>query len=117
MSDHTEQPPDTPESTVETPEATAVTLDDRVPAIRELLGNGTLLAMLIMCFAGLAIGYYVGGPEEDNRVVLALATAMRHPAVAITIGQAVGAGHFIQLEVPDQVNAMIERFLTIADLA
>jgi pimeloyl-ACP methyl ester carboxylesterase len=34
----------------------------------------------------------------------------------ITIGQAVGAGHFIQLEVPDQVNAMIERFLTITDL-
>jgi hypothetical protein len=34
---------------------------------------------------------------------------------AITIGQTVGAGHFIQLEVPDQVNAMIERFLTITD--
>ena len=27
------------------------------------------------------------------------------------IGQTVGAGHFHQLEVPDQVNAMIERFL------
>jgi hypothetical protein len=26
----------------------------------------------------------------------------------------VGAGHFHQLEVPDQVNTMIERFLTIA---
>ena len=34
----------------------------------------------------------------------------------ITIGQTVGAGHFIQLEVPDQVNAMIERFLAINDL-
>jgi pimeloyl-ACP methyl ester carboxylesterase len=31
----------------------------------------------------------------------------------ITIGQTVGAGHFNQLEVPDQVNAMIERFLGI----
>ena len=29
-------------------------------------------------------------------------------------GQVVGAGHFLQLEVPDQVNAMIERFLTLA---
>ncbi len=28
-------------------------------------------------------------------------------------GQTVGAGHFHQLEVPDQVNAMIERFLAI----
>jgi hypothetical protein len=36
---------------------------------------------------------------------------------AITIGQAVGSGHFIQLEVPDQVNAMIERFLTITGLS
>jgi hypothetical protein len=32
------------------------------------------------------------------------------------IGQTVGAGHFIQFEVPDQVNAMIERFMTINDL-
>jgi pimeloyl-ACP methyl ester carboxylesterase len=28
-------------------------------------------------------------------------------------GQTVGAGHFNQLEVPDQVNAMIDRFLTV----
>ena len=41
---------------------------------------------------------------------------LRRACPAITIGQTVGAGHFIQLEVPDQVNAMIERFLTITDL-
>ena len=29
-------------------------------------------------------------------------------------GQTVGAGHFCQLEVPDQVNAMLTRFLDIA---
>jgi pimeloyl-ACP methyl ester carboxylesterase len=29
-------------------------------------------------------------------------------------GQTVGSGHFCQLEVPDQVNAMIDRFLAIA---
>jgi pimeloyl-ACP methyl ester carboxylesterase len=32
---------------------------------------------------------------------------------AITIGQTVGAGHFLQLEVPEQVNPMIERFLSV----
>jgi pimeloyl-ACP methyl ester carboxylesterase len=32
----------------------------------------------------------------------------------IMIGQTVGAGHFNQLEVPEQVNAMIERFLTVS---
>ena len=44
------------------------------------------------------------------------AADLRKACPAITIGQAVGAGHFIQLEVPDQVNAMIERFLTITGL-
>ena len=32
----------------------------------------------------------------------------------LTVGITVGAGHFHQLEVPDQVNAMIERFLAIS---
>jgi pimeloyl-ACP methyl ester carboxylesterase len=32
----------------------------------------------------------------------------------IMIGQTVGAGHFNQLEVPDQVNAMIERFMVVS---
>jgi len=41
---------------------------------------------------------------------------LRQACPAITIGQTVGSGHFIQLEVPDQVNAMIERFLAITGL-
>lgn len=32
----------------------------------------------------------------------------------VMIGQTVGAGHFNHLEVPEQVNAMIERFLQVA---
>jgi pimeloyl-ACP methyl ester carboxylesterase len=35
----------------------------------------------------------------------------------VTVGQTVGAGHFNQLEVPDQVNPMIERFLAVNDLS
>jgi pimeloyl-ACP methyl ester carboxylesterase len=34
-------------------------------------------------------------------------------APEMLFGQTVGSGHFCQLEVPDQVNAMIERFLAI----
>jgi pimeloyl-ACP methyl ester carboxylesterase len=32
----------------------------------------------------------------------------------ILYGKTVGSGHFCQLEVPEQINAMIDRFLTIA---
>jgi pimeloyl-ACP methyl ester carboxylesterase len=31
---------------------------------------------------------------------------------AVTTGQVIGAGHFLQLETPEQVNLMIERFLS-----
>jgi pimeloyl-ACP methyl ester carboxylesterase len=32
----------------------------------------------------------------------------------LEVGITVGAGHFHQLEVPEQVNAMIERFLAVS---
>jgi pimeloyl-ACP methyl ester carboxylesterase len=32
---------------------------------------------------------------------------------SLWIGRTVGAGHYIQLEVPEQVNAMIDRFLAL----
>lgn len=35
---------------------------------------------------------------------------------SVTTGQTVGAGHFNQLEVPEQVNPMIDRFLALAGL-
>jgi pimeloyl-ACP methyl ester carboxylesterase len=41
---------------------------------------------------------------------------LRAHCPAIEIGETVAAGHFKQLEVPDQVNAMIDRFLVINDL-
>ena len=39
---------------------------------------------------------------------------LRDTSPGIVIGQTVGSGHFHQLEVPEQVNPMIERFLDIA---
>jgi pimeloyl-ACP methyl ester carboxylesterase len=46
------------------------------------------------------------GPVND-------ALEMKRINPNILIGQTLGAGHFNQLEVPDQMNAMIERFLRI----
>lgn len=35
---------------------------------------------------------------------------------AMTVAQATGTGHFIELEAPDQINSMIDRFLFVNDL-
>ncbi len=53
--------------------------------IFSLFGNGTLLAMALFALVGLAVGHLLGGPEPGDRVVLALATATRHPGVALAI--------------------------------
>lgn len=38
---------------------------------------------------------------------------LRQACPQITIGRTVGAGHMHQLEVPEQINAMLDRFLTL----
>ena len=50
----------------------------------------------LLAVEGLTVSTAAGAPVLDD--------------VAITVG----AGHFHQLEVPEQVNAMIERFLVVA---
>jgi BASS family bile acid:Na+ symporter len=60
------------------------------PAMISLIGNGTGLAIIAFTGVGLALGHMLGGPDPDHRTVLALATATRHPGVALTIA----AGNF-----------------------
>ena len=52
-----------------------------------LIGNGTLAAFTAFCAAGLLVGHLLGGPLESRRV-LAMATACRHPGVAVAIAHA-----------------------------
>ena len=58
-----------------------------LPAVLALTGNGTIVAMATFVAAGLAIGHWLGGPEPDDRTVLALSTASRHPAIALAIAK------------------------------
>jgi BASS family bile acid:Na+ symporter len=53
-----------------------------------LLGNGTLVVMVGFVAAGLAIGHRLGGPDPDDRTVLALSTACRHPGIALAAATA-----------------------------
>jgi bile acid:Na+ symporter, BASS family len=55
------------------------------PAIVSLIGNFTLVAIIVYVLVGLAFGHMLGGPDPDDRTVLALSTATRHPAVALAI--------------------------------
>ena len=57
------------------------------PAMMTLIGNGTLLAMVVFALVGLAAGHLLGGPDPEDRIVLALSTATRHPGIAIAIAQ------------------------------
>jgi BASS family bile acid:Na+ symporter len=62
----------------------AVTL----PAIFSLVGNGSIIAMAAFVVVGLTVGHALGGPDGDHRLVLALSTASRHPAIALAIARA-----------------------------
>jgi BASS family bile acid:Na+ symporter len=55
------------------------------PGIVALVGDGTLLAIIAFVLVGLAAGHLLGGPAASTRSVLALATATRHPGVALII--------------------------------
>jgi len=57
-------------------------------AIFSLFGNGTLLSLSAFAGIGLIAGYWLGGPEPANRRVLGIATASRHPGLAVAMAQA-----------------------------
>ncbi len=57
-------------------------------ALLAQIGDYTLVAIAVFVAVGLAAGHLLGGPDEGDRTVLALATATRHPAVALAVAQA-----------------------------
>lgn len=53
-----------------------------------LAGNGAILALAIFMLVGTAVGHLLGGPVEEDRTTLALATSARHPGLAMAIAAA-----------------------------
>jgi len=56
--------------------------------ILELIGNGTVLVIAVVVALASATGHALGGPDPEDRVVLALAAGARHPGVALAIAGA-----------------------------
>ena len=50
-----------------------------------LIGDGTILGLSAFALVAFVVGHLLGGPEAANRTTLALATASRHPAIALAI--------------------------------
>ena len=59
------------------------------PALLAQVGDGTLLAIVVFTGLSLLAGHLLGGPDPANRTVLALATASRHPGVALAVAGAI----------------------------
>jgi BASS family bile acid:Na+ symporter len=55
--------------------------------LRFLVG-GTILSFVAFALIGYIIGHLFGGPDPEDRSVLAMATASRHPALALAIAHA-----------------------------
>lgn len=55
------------------------------PTLTAMVGNGTLIALIIFAIVGLVVGHALGGPNPDDRTVLALASSTRHPGVALAL--------------------------------
>lgn len=58
------------------------------PSVFQLLGNGTFLSFAVFAVTGLFVGHRLGGPGLERRAALALATACRHPGIAVEIAHA-----------------------------
>lgn len=54
-------------------------------AVWSATGHWTVLAIVVFVLAGLLVGHWLGGPEQEHASVLALSTASRHPAIALSI--------------------------------
>jgi BASS family bile acid:Na+ symporter len=70
-----------------------------LPTIWSLIGNGAVFIFVIFATVGIVVGHFLGGSDPTERGVLAVATASRHPAVAIGLTAANIDEHNKQLAV------------------
>ncbi len=79
------------------------------PQFPLLVGDGTIIVIIIVVGIALAAGHFLGGEAPEDRPALAVAAATRHPGIAIALA---GANH----ENP-QVTSAILLFLLVSIVA
>ena len=67
-------------------------------AISAQMTNYTVVAIVAFVAIGLLAGHVLGGPEPGDRTALALATATRHPGVAIAVVHAIEPGNNVVID-------------------
>ena len=55
------------------------------PRFLEVLNPSTIAAFVVFTVLGLAFGHFMAGPAPEDSEVLALASALRHPGIALAI--------------------------------
>ncbi|NEX92204.1 Na+-dependent transporter [Caulobacter sp. 17J65-9] len=58
-----------------------------LPATLKLIGDGTVLAMLLVVTGGLLAGHFLAGPDLSHSSALAISTAARQPGLALLIAK------------------------------
>ena len=59
------------------------------PTMLAVIGEGTVLAILVVIVFGLLLGQLLGGPDRGIRDALSSATVSRHPAIALLLATGV----------------------------
>jgi BASS family bile acid:Na+ symporter len=67
------------------------------PAILGTLGQGALATFAAIIAFGLLVGHLLGGPDPGTRGALAVATAARHPGVALVLATTVFPEHEVPI--------------------
>ena len=61
------------------------------------IGGGGVAAILLLTFVSMTIGWFMGGPNHDERQILATSTSMRNAALCFGIVQATQPGHPVEV--------------------
>ena len=74
-----------------------VVTGDARKAATGAIGLPAVGAMLLFIFASMAVGWFMGGPTRDSRLILAISTSMRNAVLCLAIVESSSPGHAVEV--------------------